>query len=121
VEVSFLSIRWPGVSFLEWETSSCSVSERENDRNFEGGWWGTMAKDEAYTAGLPAVPMMADPTTPRRARIPSKKKSIVPHHPPSKFLSFSSSPGVCPEYQLGGGVFCTNSFARARDIVEGPA
>jgi transcriptional activator SPT7 len=37
----------------------------------EGGWWGYAAKDESYTSGLPAVPVMATPyldgpPTPRR-------------------------------------------------------
>lgn len=32
-----------------------------------------MATDEAYISGLPAVPVMVDSKTPRRARIPVKK------------------------------------------------
>lgn len=70
--------------------------DEENDRNFEGGWWGTMAKDEAYTAGLPAVPMMADPTTPRRARIPSKKKSPIQEKRPQANGSKEKTPPLDP-------------------------
>ncbi len=40
----------------------------------DGGWWGAVAKDEAYTTGLPAVPSMLDSDLdlPRRARISAK-------------------------------------------------
>lgn len=51
-----------------------SVTSEDEELHYEGSWWGVMCKEESYAAGLPAVPTMLEPTSPRRARVPRSKR-----------------------------------------------
>ena len=42
----------------------------DEEAKLEGSWWGAVGRDEAYMAGLPAVPMMAPLSGARRRKIP---------------------------------------------------
>jgi transcriptional activator SPT7 len=48
-------------------------SNDDEDTKVEGAWWGFMSKDEAFTSGLPVIPMMA-PTSPTRSRVVQGRK-----------------------------------------------
>jgi transcriptional activator SPT7 len=57
-----------------------SVPVAADDHKLEGQWWGFVAKDEAYTSGLPIIPSMIPPTGTRskvlgRSR---KRRKITP-------------------------------------------
>ena len=55
----------------EWYPNSLRTDDE--DYRLEGGWWGSLGKDESYMACLPAVPVMASPDTIRRRRIPVRR------------------------------------------------
>lgn len=51
-----------------------SVTTEDEEVHFEGSWWGVMSKEESYAAGLPAVPSMLEPASPRAARVPRSQR-----------------------------------------------
>ena len=55
----------------EWYPKSLRSDDEEH--KLEGGWWGSLGKDESYMACLPAVPVMASPDAIRRRRIHVRK------------------------------------------------
>lgn len=50
----------------------------DEDAKLEGYWWGATSKDEAYVAGLPAVPEMVDGPSAKRRRISRRRASASP-------------------------------------------
>lgn len=56
-----------------------SVTSEDEELHLEGSWWGVMSKDDAYTAGLPAVPMMAESHSARHPRIPFTRRRPSGH------------------------------------------
>lgn len=50
----------------------------DEDAKLEGYWWGATSKDEAYVAGLPAVPEMVDGPSQKRRRISRRRASASP-------------------------------------------
>jgi len=60
--------------------TSVPAATATDDHTLEGQWWGFVAKDEAYTSGLPVMPSMIPPTGSRpkvlgRSR---KRRKITP-------------------------------------------
>lgn len=55
----------------------------DEDAKLEGYWWGATSKDEAYVAGLPAVPEMVDGPSQKRRRISRRRTSASPQPRPN--------------------------------------
>ncbi|BEJ14424.1 hypothetical protein CspHIS471_0401910 [Cutaneotrichosporon sp. HIS471] len=86
-----VSLLWPGPSFSDKDKAKellhgnqpppwypAIVDAEDEDAKLEGCWWGAVAKDDAYVAGLPASPAMVIGPTSKRRRV-ARRRSPTPN------------------------------------------
>lgn len=86
-----VSLRRPGPSFSDKGKAkellhghhappwySAVADAEDEDAKLEGCWWGAVAKDDAYVAGLPTTPAMVEGPASKRRRV-ARRRSLSPN------------------------------------------